>query len=43
MEEILNKVIDPEEWLNQFNAIDSLRVINKFHPHDLIENLESLN
>ena len=34
------KIIDPEEWLNQFNALDCLRIINKYHSHDLIENLE---
>ena len=34
------KISDPEEWLNQFNAIDSLRIMNKFYSYDLIENLE---
>ena len=30
----------PEEWSNLFNAINHLRVMNKFHPDFLFENLE---
>lgn len=34
------KTTDPEEWLIQFNAVENLRILNKYHSHDLIENLE---
>jgi len=30
----------PEEWSNLFNAINNLRVMNKFHSAVLFENLE---
>jgi len=30
----------PEEWSNLFNAINNLRVMNKFHSGVLFENLE---
>ena len=31
---------DPEDWLAQFNALNNLRVINKYHKEVLFESLE---
>ena len=31
---------DPEDWLAQFNAINNLRILSKFHSQTLMENLE---
>ncbi len=31
---------DPEDWLAMFNALNNLRVMNKYHSAVLMENLE---
>ena len=31
---------DPEDWLAQFNALNNLRTMNKYHSSVLMENLE---
>ena len=31
---------DPEDWLAMFNALNFLRVMNKYHADVLMENLE---
>lgn len=40
MKQMREMMGDPEDWLAMFNAINYLRIINKFHVAVLMENLE---
>lgn len=34
--EMVDLISNPEEWHNQFSALDNLRIINKFHVDTLM-------
>ena len=42
-QDIVIKMSDPEEWNEQFEAINQLRVMNKFHYDVLMKNLISFS
>lgn len=40
MKQMKEMMGNPEDWLAMFNALNNLRVINKYHAGVLMENLE---
>lgn len=40
MKQMKEMMGNPEDWLAMFNALNNLRVINKYHSGVLMENLE---